>query len=210
LPQRWLRKRNICLQTLGQVYGGSDKEKTDRLRLYLRSLLVDGMREFDQSVDTVRKESGCACGKHEVVEKLAFRRYDLGEDRCSRTRPSDCGIVAFLVSRKEIRDQILDKLRSLAADKKSAELQNAERFLNGLSTNWDRAQREDPCLTVGDLLIALESAGIPFFYTLNSRESQHLCRALDQTLIVRPIDPTKDDVVCRKDDPEWPAFGPEK
>lgn len=66
----------------------------------------------------------------------------------------------------------------------------------------------DPCLTVGDLLIALESIDEPSFLTINSRESQHLCRALNQTLIVRPIDPTRPDIICHKDNPEWPSFGP--
>jgi hypothetical protein len=32
----------------------------------------------------------------------------------------------------------------------------------------------DPCLTVGDLLIALESEKIPVFYTINAKESQYL------------------------------------
>jgi hypothetical protein len=98
-------------------------------------------------------------------------------------------------------------LKSLPAEKKSSEIKNAERFLDRLEKNPEKAKHDDPCLTVGDLLIALESAGIPTFYTLNSRESQHLCRALDQTLIVRPLDPTKPEVVCRRDDPEWPEFG---
>jgi hypothetical protein len=60
---------------------------------------------------------------------------------------------------------------------------------------------------VGDLLIALESVGVPTFHTLNSTESQHLSRALGQTLIVCPIDPLKPEVVCDKDDAEWPSFG---
>lgn len=32
-------------------------------------------------------------------------------------------------------------------------------------------------------------------------------RVLDQTLIVRSIDPTKAEGVCLKDDPNWPEFG---
>ena len=98
-------------------------------------------------------------------------------------------------------------MKSLPDEKKSPEIKNAEHFLKGLERNPDKARNDDPCLTVGDLLIALESAGIPIFYTLNSKESQHLCRALDQTLIVRPTDPTKPEVLCRNDDREWPEFG---
>jgi hypothetical protein len=71
----------------------------------------------------------------------------------------------------------------------------------------ERACSQNPCLTVGDLLIALESAGVHHFFTLNSAESQHLCRAMEQTLVVRPIDPRKEDVVCDRNAPDWPPFG---
>jgi hypothetical protein len=63
---------------------------------------------------------------------------------------------------------------------------------------------------VGDLLIAIESAGISHFLALNSIESQHNCRALGQTMIVRPVDPTKADIVCLAEDKEWPEFGMKK
>lgn len=144
LPEPWMRKRNICLQTLAQVHGGTDKEKTDRLRLYLRSLLVDGMRRFDQRVDTVRKDSGCGCAKHAVVEKEAFRKYDLGIDRCSRIGSGECGIVSFLANRKEHAERILEKLRSLPEGKKSAELVKTERFLENLMERLDQVQGDGP------------------------------------------------------------------
>jgi hypothetical protein len=95
----------------------------------------------------------------------------------------------------------------LADGQKSAELKKAEGFLELVLRNPDQALAEDPCLSVGDLLIALESLGTPTFFTLNSAESQHLCRALDQTLIVQPIDPTKEQIVCLSTDEKWPAFG---
>ena len=60
----------------------------------------------------------------------------------------------------------------------------------------------DPCLTVGDLMIALESVGIPTFYTLNGAESLFFCLALRQVLVVRPIDPAKEDIVWKFDDEE--------
>jgi hypothetical protein len=69
------------------------------------------------------------------------------------------------------------------------------------------AKKEDPCLTVGDVLIALESAGVGHFLTLNGIESQHFCRILGQTLIVHPVDPTKEAIICDRNDPRWPEFG---
>jgi hypothetical protein len=202
-----VRKRNICLQTLAQVHGGTDEERTERLQLYLRSLLVVGLKRFDQQVDTVRPDSGCACARVGVVEKVALRQYELGPERCSRIEAGACQIVAFLAERKEACDRILQKLRSLPAEQKSAELRNTEQFLERLARQPGQARQEDPCVTVGDLLIALESVGVPNFFTLNGAESQHLCRALGQTLIVRPIDPLKPEIVCPRNDPQWPAFG---
>lgn len=205
-----IRKRNICLQTLAQVHGGTDAERTDRLKLYLRSLLVTGLKQFDQKFGEGLKDSACACSRVDVIEKEPLRRYDLGQEHCSRTKPGACGIIQFLTSRQVNWTVILERLKSIPAAKKSAEIKSAERFLSQLQKKPGKAREDDPCLTVGDLLIALESAGVPIFYTLNSKESQHLCRALSQTLIIRPIDPTKQEVVCRSDEPEWPEFGSER
>jgi hypothetical protein len=200
------RKRNICLQTLSQLHGGTDEERTERLQLYLRSLLVDGLRRLDQQVDQVRQDSGCACGRSDVFEKAELRKYDFGPKNCSQSK-APCGIVQFLASRKGACNGILEKLRSLPPGAKSAELKTAEHFLEEMIHHPDRARSENACDTVGDVLIGLESLGIPNFYTLNSTESQHLCRALDQTMIVRHVDPLKPDTVCDRKAEQWPVFG---
>ena len=210
LPGTWqkmIRKRNICLQTLGQIHGGTDKVRAERLQLYLRSLLVNGLKRFAQSVDSIPADGRCGCATLDVVEKVPLRNYKLGEEHCSRLAAGRCGVVAFLKGRKVECEKILRRFQALPANQKSAEITNAERFLEQMLKKPDQAAKEDPCLKVGDLLLALESVGITNFYTLNSAESQHLCRALDQTLIVRPIDPTQVDVVCAKEDQQWPVFG---
>src|SRR6516165_4454761 len=107
------RKRAICLQTLTQIHGGSDAERTERLQLYLRSLLVTGLKQFDQKFGEVLKDSACACGWVDVVEKQALRRYELGPERCSKTKPGACGIVEFLTSRQLNWRAILARLKSL-------------------------------------------------------------------------------------------------
>lgn len=201
------RKRVICLQTLSQIHGGSDAERTERLQLYLRSLLVTGLKQFDRKFGEVLKDSACVCAQVDIVEKQPLRRYDLGPEHCSRTQPGSCGIVGFLTCRQPNWQAIRARLMSIPDTKKSPEIKNAERFLDRLVKIPEKAKNDDPCLTVGDLVIALESVRISIFYTLNSIESQHLCRALDQTLIVRPIDPTKPEIICRKDDLNWPEFG---
>jgi len=203
------RKQNICLQTLAQVHGSNDAELTERLQLYLRSLLVAGLRRFDQIVDEVRADSNCACARLEIVEKQQLRRYEFGTDKCSRTNPGTCGINKFLAERLELVTKLLKQFSSLPPDKKSREIRTAEGFLQAVLAG-DQAQTHDPCLTVGDLLIALESAGISHFFTLNGTESQHLCRVLDQTLIVRPVNPMKADVVCPAEAAQWPELGPTK
>jgi hypothetical protein len=205
-PARWpkdLRKKNICLQMLTQVHGGTDEVRTERARLYLRSLLVAGLQRFDQSVEMVRQDSGCGCARAEVREKQPFRKYDLGVKHCSRLKAGECGVVAFLTRHASARAKVLEKLQAIPVEEKSAELKNAEAFLGQLANNPERAPAEDPCLKVGDLLIALESVGIEDFYTLNSAESQHLCRALAQTLIVCPIDPRQPEGVYDKNAKEW-------
>jgi hypothetical protein len=207
LPPVALRKRNICEQMLTQIHGGTDKDLTDRLKLYLHSLLVTGLRRFDQQVDLLREESGCACARAGVVAKAPPRNYDLGQTRCSHPRAGTCRVVNFLIERKTARAQLVAYLKAIPEEEKTAELKKAQQFLESLETRLEQARQLDPCLQVGDLLIGLESVNAPNFYTLNSGESQHLCRALGQTLIVRPADPLHEDVVCPREAPAWPAFG---
>jgi hypothetical protein len=139
-----------------------------------------------------------------------LRRYETGPDRCSQTSRGECGITAFFQSRIAIAANILKKLKDLPEAHKSQELQNAQGLLERFIAKCDDLNRADPCLKAGDLFIAMESAGDSHFYTLNSIESQHLCRALGQSLIVQPIDPTKPEVVCQVEDPDWPKFGANK
>lgn len=208
-PSR-VRKRNICLQTLAQVHGGSDAERAERLGLYLRSLLVQGLRRFDQMVDEVRADSNCTCARSEIIEKEPLRRYEFGKDKCSQTLPGSCGIQPFLAHRQEWVRIILAHLRSLPSDKKSNEIKTAEQFLEKLVARPNQVQQDNPCLTVGDLIIALESVGSSHFLTLNGVESQHYCRVLEQTLIVHPVDPTKPEIVCPVEASQWPEFGKHK
>jgi hypothetical protein len=205
--KKHVRKKNISLQILEAVHEASDEERTERARLYLRSLLLAGLTRFDQMVDEVREESGCGCARQGVREKAGAGRYDLGQTHCGRLEQGACQVVAFLRSHDDVRRRILAHLRRLPAEKKSAELKSAEAFLQRVERDPEKAPAEDPCLKVGDLLIALESVGTEHFYTLNSTESQHLCRAVGQTLIVRPVNPLEDDIVCRKDEATWPEFG---
>ena len=103
-------------------------------------------------------------------------------------------------------NQILAHLKRIPDTKKPAELRKAETFLEKILQNADQVEEMEPCLTVGDLMIAMESVGIPVFYTLNSKESQHLCRALKQTLVVRQKNSEREDVVCLNTDDAWPDF----
>lgn len=201
------RKKNISLQMLNQVHETNDAERTDRLRLYLRSLLVQGLKRFDQSVDSVLKESGCHCANVKVIEKQELRKYELGPIRCSQQTKGSCGVIDFLVSRRPKCEKLLSHLRLLPPDRKTREISQTERFLDMILKQSDHAVAEDPCLTVGDLMIALESVDQRHFFTLNSAESQHLCRALDQTLIVQPVNPLEPEIVCNKEDENWPQFG---
>ena len=201
------RKRSICLQALAQVHGGTDAERTQRLQLYLRSLLVSGLQRFDQAVDELRTDSRCACAQQAVVEKVQLRRYELGNDKCSRAKPGACGIREFFETRTELASKIARYFRAIPPEKKSGEIQRAEKFLAKMGNDSAKMAKEDPCLTVGDLLIAMESAGISHFLTLNGAESQHFCRVLGQTMIVHPVDPTKTEIVCLAEEKEWPEFG---
>lgn len=74
---------------------------------------------------------------------------------------------------------IFTRLETLLAGALTDELASVIEFIRSFLEAPDRIHDRDPCKTVGDLLIALESVGIPTFYTINDKESQHLCRAPD-------------------------------
>ena len=203
LPPQQNRKRNICLQTLQTIYEHStDSDLTERAKSYLRSLLRFGLDDFEDNVKHVERTAGCACSKFPVIERTPYKTYDFGKENCSKAGGT-CGIVTFLAEREVLTNRILGQLRSLSESQKSEELKRAQDFLERFVQDPTSAPQGDPCLKVGDLIIALESASIPDFYTLNAKESQHLCRALDQNLIVRPKYHIHPDVVCAAVQSDW-------
>lgn len=206
------RKRNICLELLQTVdEEDGEADKTKRLRLFLRNLLKHGLREFDDSVDCLRTASGCACGQQQVREIVKYRKYDFGIDKCSKSK-GDCGIRKFLEEHRNDLEKVQEMLKSLPLNGpsqpqgKPKELQKAEKFIKAFLTGSSKVEARNPCLGVGDLMIAMESVGIPSFYTMNGKESQHLCRALGQDLIVRKQDPTIEDVICAASATTWQPF----
>ena len=193
LPVQQNRKRNICIQALETIdENDTDLDRTDRMKLYLRSLLTDGLSQFDESVDSVLAGCGCSLAKAPIREVRKYERYDFGTDKCSRTK-AECGVIEFLHQNDARLRNILGVLRSLSPKDKSIELRQAEEFIKSVLADARCARELNPCSVVGDLLIALESAGIPVFYTMNRAESQYLCRALSQQLVVRPRNPDKSD-----------------
>ena len=206
LPPQQQRKRNICLEMLATVFEGKpDDELTERAQRYLRTLLRVGLSDFDNSVSQVVEDTNCACAQQPITEKIPYRQYEFGTDKCGQTG-GVCGVSKFLDDHQSTVEQIQTHLKQLPADKKSAELQATESFIEKTLDEGFEAKELNPCLTVGDLLIALESAAVSDFYTLNSKESQHLCRALRQSLIVRPKNPAHEDVVCQATDETWREF----
>lgn len=193
LPRQQQRKRNICVEILDTYYENeSDADRTDRLRLYLRSLITGGLREFDGLVDRVIPDSGLVCARRGIREVKKYSKYDFGPDNCDETE-EPCGLAPFLEKHRTRLRAILGVLEALAPNDKTAELAIAEDFIRLFFRDPLSALRDQPCRKVGDLLIALESAEIPAFYTMNASESRHLTRALEQLLVVRPRNPESED-----------------
>lgn len=206
LPPQQQRKRNICLEMLATLFEEkSDNERTERAKRYMRTLLRVGLTDFNHSVDKIIQDSDCACSHFPIEEKIPYQKYEFGPDKCSASGGA-CGVSDFLNNSRQAIDRIQAYLQQLPSDKKSAELRAAESFIEKLLGGSIIVEEMNPCLTVGDLIIALESVGVSDFHTLNSKESQHLCRALGQSLVVRPRNPAHDDIVCLAADETWREF----
>jgi hypothetical protein len=69
----------------------------------------------------------------------------------------------------------------------------------------ERLAAENPCRTVGDLLLAIESAQVRNLYTMNYTESQAYCDFLGQDLAVRPNNPEHEERQYFQNEKPWPA-----
>jgi hypothetical protein len=200
------RKRNISLQILSQLFPGrDDAERTERAKLYMHNLLTIGLDLFDARVDQVVKGAECACNRIPVREVKQMLRYEFGTDKCSETE-GRCGVVNYLVSHSEDVAVIRTYLLNASDENKSTEIKNTQAFLDDIAEHPAIAVSKDPCLKVGDLMIALESVGIPAFYTLNEKESQFFCAALRQKMTVRPFNPAEEDTTFHFDDENRQRF----
>jgi hypothetical protein len=167
----------------------------------MHNLLTLGMDCFDGKVDIVSKGVDCACGANPIRENRRFGTYEFGTDKCSEMA-GKCGVHEYLINHADDLTTIREYLKNAPENDKSAEIRQSEKFLAEILEDVSVAQSRNPCLTVGDLMIALESVGIPTFYTLNGAESLFFCVALRQVLVIRPIDPAKTDTVWNFDDDE--------
>jgi len=190
LPKQQYRKFRICFQTLITIDEMEDEQsRLDRLRYYTKYLLDYGM-------DILTKKycflsiSSCFLGKNDIQK--TGNDYDMGPSKCSRVSDK-CKIHLFLSDNQNELIKIQEHLRHIDNSEKTVELRNAEEFIDKFKENPHTIQKFNPCSTVADLLIALESKCCPSFYTINKKESQHYCRVLNQNLIVRPTNPDKDD-----------------
>ena len=203
------RKRNICLETLTLIHEDAagkpigEDELTERAQRTLRSFLRSALKDLTNNVGRHVSVVGCACAQHPVIEKTKYRRYDFGPTECSKTG-SACGVVQFLANKNVQLHSILNHLSTLA--NKTKELENSERFIEDVLSDVSRAPKGEPCLKVGDLMIALESYGVDAFYTLNRKESLHLTRLLNQDLIIRPTNTNLEDEIFKSSESKtWPA-----
>src|SRR6266404_9246298 len=195
LPREQLRKFRMCMQILATSFeDAGDGERFERLRLQLRYQLLRGMQRLTESVTSVIGDAGCACARLPIEEIKRFERYTLPNNKCSRTLPGACKIREFLEQMRPSVQAIQEALIALPTESKTRELAAIEDFLRKVLSGSFDVRSLDPCLNVGDLLIALESTMARTFYTLNGKESQYLSRALGQSLIVGHPNPQHQEV----------------
>lgn len=207
LPPQSRRKFTICFDIICTIDEmDNERDRLDRLRLFTLDLLRHSLRRLERDCEFFR-ESGCACGAGRIVERKGS--FDFGPDHCGKTG-NECRIDDFLKDTRSTLVEIAKFLSEIpggtAPGQKSKELQTAETFIQSHLQSNVSVRSKDPCTCVGDLLIALESKSIPHFYTMNGRESQHLCKVLQQTLHVRPTNPDCADVECPSTTSDWPKF----
>jgi hypothetical protein len=203
LPPAHLRKMKICLDLIMTVQEtDTDLDLFDRARFMLRDLIKNGVATSEAHL-RVNQASGCACALQPIIEKRPFIHYEFGKDKCSQFGDR-CGIRAFLQNHRDLIVKLYEYLKALTATEKSKELTLAQQFIEKFLANSETIEAENPCLTVGDLLIALESEGCATFYTMNIKESRHLARALKQSMIYRSPNSDREEIEYLANASEWP------
>lgn len=211
IPPLQNRQKRIRQQILQTILEGPGNDLTERAKRFLRNMLRTSDIVFEEQIDHVNRDLACACASYPIVEKKAYKRYEFGPNKCSECE-RECGVQPFLAAREDKLIEILERLKGLPKGKKvkadgtKTELGKIEDFIAAFLASPGSARGMNPCLTVGDLLIALESEKIPDFYTINAKESQYLCRWMEQTLIVRKTFPAHEDIVCDRSNADWPTF----
>ncbi len=200
------RKQKICLPLLHKILpGSSDDELTERARLYLRTLLMYGERLFLRNLDALLQGVNCYWARAPIREKKRYIAYEMGDVRCSKSRGL-CQVDKALGGKTETCQGLLQFLKALPSSRLTDELRAAIGFLEKVATEKGASlvRDEDPCLKFGDLLLALESEGVPDFYTMNYKESQAYCDFLAQNLAVRPSNPDIDEQSYLHSERPWP------
>ncbi|MEX0830177.1 MAG: hypothetical protein WD032_08015 [Nitrospirales bacterium] len=171
----------------------------------MRSLIVNGEKNFIEGYDSIVKDIDCYWAKYPIREKKRYKEYDFGEIKCSKTK-SLCQVKSALAGKIAECQNILVFLKGLPATRITKELESARDFLDRIlnQNGIENVHSEEPCLRFGDLLIALESKDFPEFYTMNYRESQAYCDLQGQELAIRPNDPGKDEEVYFQGSKPWP------
>jgi hypothetical protein len=188
------RKLSICINIFSEgVFNGRlIPNDGECFKLLLDTWLDFGLAMFDDSVGQVVRYSECGCGKSDR----------LGPQKCKST--DRCEIDAFIRSRNTNGEEILSFLREKSKFPKTKEIEKAEQTLSRWLKDAVSPSSTNPCLNVGDLIISMESAGVPTFYTQNARESQHFCCVNNQTMIVHR---EEGDVTCQASNCEaWPHY----
>lgn len=185
LPPADPRKKQICLQTLTTIdEKDTDEDRTERAKLFLRDLLRFGLQTFDAQLSLLLKDSGCARGLAPIQEKKKFLAYEFGPKRCEQSE-GKCRIGQFLSTHRDLLQKVADYIATLPLNETTDELRASEAFIRQYLASPSEIEKRNACTIVGDLLIALESSAIPTFYTMNYKESRHLCQVLGQRMIFR-------------------------
>lgn len=207
LPPQSSGKKNICIETLQTIWeegeAESDESLLDRARSYLRLLLLTGMGDFCDDMDVI-VGAGCACAEYPITELEPYKRYGLGPEKCGEC--ATCGVEPFLALKVEHVKRMLELLRSVPAKRKSEQIQRTEAALAQIAGGGTGVRDMQPCLKLGDLVIAMESADVPVFFTMNGKESQYLARSLGQDLVVRAPNWNRANAHCLASSKEWPEF----
>jgi hypothetical protein len=185
------RKLQRAMEALGSFHydiGINTSDLLEKLQSWLRQTIDEAWDLFNESVDHILDETGCAKALSSPQKNgdayLLFGGCDISKKKCK--------IDEFLVNNKEKFEKIINKLEGLKPEEQDDELSKSVKILKKALKYPNNMLKSKHCWKCGDAIISVECPVKSVLATLNKKHYMHTLSAIDKEMLAiesRPKEP---------------------